>query len=44
MILSVVINGISAFAFAIALLYCLGDPELVASSTTGYPIFEVSNM
>jgi len=41
MILAVVINGIFAFAFTVALLYCIGDPTLVASSTTGFPIFEV---
>ncbi|KAK4958973.1 hypothetical protein LTR10_003772 [Elasticomyces elasticus] len=44
-ILTIVINGILAFAFLIALLFCIGDISEVLSTATGYPIiviFEVA--
>lgn len=41
MIYTVLINGVFAFGFVVALLYCIGDLELVLTSSTGQPIIEV---
>lgn len=41
MILSVVINGIAGFAFVIALLYGITDPEAALATDTGFPIIPV---
>lgn len=41
MILTVVINGVFAFGFIVALLYCIGDLDTVLASPTGLPIIEV---
>ncbi|KAK4556924.1 hypothetical protein LTR86_005905 [Recurvomyces mirabilis] len=40
-ILTIVINATLAFAFLIALLFCLGDIETVLSTPTGYPIIAI---
>jgi choline transport protein len=41
MILTVVINGVFAFGFIVALLYCIGDLDTILASPTGLPIIEV---
>jgi choline transport protein len=41
MLLTVIINGVFAFGFIVALLYCIGDLDTVLASPTGLPIIEV---
>lgn len=41
MVWGLTINSIAGFAFILTLLYSITDPELVLSTTTGYPIIEV---
>lgn len=41
MMLTVLINGILAFGFLIALLFSVGDIEAALSSPTGYPIIQI---
>lgn len=41
MVGSVVINGFLGFIWCIVLLFCLGDPEVVLSSKTGFPFMQV---
>jgi len=41
MVIAVIVNGIFAFGFIVALLYCIGDPAAAAASPTGLPIIEV---
>ncbi|KAK4546356.1 hypothetical protein LTR36_002033 [Oleoguttula mirabilis] len=40
-ILTICINGVLAFAFLIALLFCLGNIEDVLSTPTGFPIIAI---
>ncbi|KAK3112776.1 hypothetical protein LTR53_010592 [Teratosphaeriaceae sp. CCFEE 6253] len=40
-LLTIVINGVLAFAFLIALLFCIGDISEVLSTPTGYPIIAI---
>ncbi len=39
MILTIVINGVMAFAIILVLLYCLGDPDVVLDAA--YPIIPI---
>lgn len=41
MVGSVLINGILGFIWCIVLLFCLGDPEVVLSSPTGFPFMQI---
>jgi len=41
MVLTIVINGIMAFGFLIALLFSVGNIDNALSSPTGYPIIEI---
>lgn len=41
MVGSVVINGVIGFIWCIVLLFCLGDPEQVLSSPTGFPFMQI---
>lgn len=41
MILAVIINGMLAFGWIIALLFSIGDVEAALESPTGYPIIEI---
>lgn len=41
MVLTVLINGILAFGWIIALLFCIGDVDVALDSPTGYPIIEI---
>ena len=41
MILAVVINGVLAFGWIIALLFSVGDVDAALESPTGYPIIEI---
>jgi choline transport protein len=41
MMWALIINCIAGFAFSLALLYSIQDPESVLTTTTGYPIIEV---
>jgi len=41
MISSVALNGTLGFAMVIALLFCLGDPERILTTATGYPYIEM---
>ncbi|KAF2428690.1 amino acid transporter, partial [Tothia fuscella] len=41
MLLTVIINGVFAFGFIVALLYGIGDLDTVLASPTGLPIIEV---
>lgn len=41
MISAVVINGVLAFGWIIALLFSIGDVEAALKSPTGYPIIEI---
>jgi len=41
MMLTVLINGVLAFGFLIALLFSVGDIEAALSSPTGYPIIQI---
>ncbi|KAK3068899.1 hypothetical protein LTR53_013177 [Teratosphaeriaceae sp. CCFEE 6253] len=40
-LLTIVINGVLAFAFLIALLFCIGNISEVLSTPTGYPIIAI---
>ncbi|KAL8999879.1 MAG: hypothetical protein Q9188_005798, partial [Gyalolechia gomerana] len=39
--LTMVLNGSTGFAMAIAVLFCLGDPEAVLETATGFPFIQV---
>lgn len=41
MVGSVVINGIIGFVWCLVLLFCMGDPEVVLSSPTGFPFMQI---
>lgn len=41
MVLTVLINGVLAFGWIIALLFSIGDVEKALDSPTGYPIIEI---
>lgn len=41
MIVSILINGITGFAFLLAILFCSQDLNLALESPTGYPIMEI---
>lgn len=41
MILAVIINGVLAFGWIIALLFSIGDVDTALESPTGYPIIEI---
>lgn len=41
MVLTVIINGLLAFGWIIALLFSIGDVEAALESPTGYPIIEI---
>ena len=41
MMLTVLINGILAFGFLIALLFSVGDIEAALNTPTGYPIIQI---
>lgn len=41
MVLAVIINGVLAFGWIIALLFSIGDVETSLNSPTGYPIIEI---
>jgi choline transport protein len=36
-----IINGLIGFAMMVATLYCLGDPETVLSTKTGFPFIQI---
>ncbi|KAE8350881.1 amino acid transporter [Aspergillus coremiiformis] len=41
MIWGTILNGIMAFSYAIAFLYCMGDYEEAITSVTGYPVIQI---
>ena len=41
MVQGIIINGILAFGFLIALLFTMGNVENALETTTGYPIIEI---
>lgn len=41
MVGSVVINGVIGFIWCIVLLFCMGDPQVVLSSPTGFPFMQI---
>lgn len=41
MIFSLLVNGALGFAMLLAILFCLGDADIVLASTTGFPFMAV---
>jgi choline transport protein len=41
LIWTIVINGVLAFAFLLAILFCIGNVENALDTPTGYPIIEI---
>ncbi len=41
MVLSIVINGLLAFGFLLALLFSIGNVENALNTPTGYPVIEI---